>query len=81
MAERPDLQEFGSTGLRRSGGTVYEEFLVNLRGIRGAKVYREMADNDPPIGSMIYAIEKVVTRLEWRLDPYIDDSSDGDANP
>jgi phage gp29-like protein len=72
MAEKVklDLEEFGSTGLRRSGGTVYEEFLTNLRGIRGAKVYREMADNDPVIGSMLYAIEKVITRLEWRVDPF-----------
>lgn len=78
MVERADLKELGSTGLRRSGGTVYEEFLVNLRGIRGAKTFREMADNDPTIGSMLFAIEKVITRLEWRVDPYQDDSVDGD---
>ena len=78
---KPDLEELGSTGLRRSGGTVYEEFLTNLRGIRGARVYREMADNDPTIGSMLFAIEKVVTRLEWRVDPYSDSSKDGDVSP
>jgi phage gp29-like protein len=78
---RPDLNELGSTGLRRSGGTVYEEFLSSLRGIRGARVYREMADNDPTIGSMLFAIEKVITRLEWRVDPYSDDSADGDISP
>jgi phage gp29-like protein len=78
---RPDLNELGSTGLRRSGGTVYEEFLSSLRGIRGARVYREMADNDPTIGSMLFAIEKVVTRLEWRVDPYSDNSADGDISP
>jgi hypothetical protein len=83
MAENitPDLSEFGSTGLRRSGGTVYEEFLTNLRGQRGAKIYREMADNDPTIGSMLFAIEKVITRLEWRIDPYSDNSHDGDITP
>ena len=83
MAENtmPDLSEFGSTGLRRSGGTVYEEFLTNLRGQRGAKIYREMADNDPTIGSMLFAIEKVITRLEWRIDPYSDNSQDGDITP
>jgi len=74
---KPDLTELGSTGLRRSGGTVFEEFLVNLRGIRGAKTYREMADNDPTIGSMLYAIEKVITRLDWRIDPFSDGSEDG----
>ena len=81
MAQKPDFQELGSTGLRRSGGTVYEEFLVNLRGIRGARIYREMADNDPTIGSMLFAIEKVVTRLEWRVDPYSDNSADGEISP
>jgi hypothetical protein len=83
MAEKitPDLQELGSTGLRRSGGTVFEEFLVNLRGQRGARIYREMADNDPTIGSMLYAIEKVITRLEWRIDPYSDNSKDGEISP
>ena len=77
---KPDLNELGSTGLRRSGGTVYEEFLSSLRGIRGARVYREMADNDPTIGSMLFAIEKVITRLEWRVDPYSDHSADGDIS-
>lgn len=78
---KPDLEEFGSTGLRRSGGTVFEEFLPTLRGIRGARIYREMADNDPTIGSMLFAIEKVVTRLEWRVDPYSDSSKDGSVKP
>lgn len=81
MAGKPDFKELGSTGLRRSGGIVFEEFLTNLRGIRGAKVYREMRDNDPTIGSMLFAIEKVITRLEWRVDPYSDDSDDGETKP
>jgi hypothetical protein len=81
MAEKPEMQELGSTGLRRSGGTVYEEFLLNLRGVRGAKIYREMADNDAVIGSMLYAIEKVITRLEWRIDPFKDSSEDGEPTP
>jgi len=78
---QPDFKELGSTGLRRSGGTVFEEFLTTLRGIRGSRVYREMADNDPTIGSMLFAIEKVITRLEWRVDPYSDSSADGDVSP
>jgi len=69
MARRPDLTEIGGTGLRRTGGTVYEEFLVSLRGRRGAKVYREMSENDPVIGSILYAIEKIILRLEWTVSP------------
>ena len=70
MAPRPDLTEIGSTGLRRSSGFVYEEFLTQLRGRLGSKTYREMADNDPVIGSFLFAIEKIITRLEWRVDPF-----------
>lgn len=80
MAPRVDLKELGSTGLKRSGGFVYDEFLVRLRGLQGAKTYREMSDNDPVIGSIMFAIEKVITRLEWRVDPYRDQSDDGEPD-
>ena len=70
MAPRPDLSEIGSTGLRRSSGYVYEEFLTQLRGRLGARTYREMADNDPVIGSFLFAVEKIITRLEWRVHPF-----------
>lgn len=79
MAPRPDLKEIGTTGLRRTGGTVYEEFLVPLRGRRGAKVYREMSENDPVIGSILYAIEKIILRLEWRIESAADEGPDRDA--
>ena len=78
---KPDLSEFGSTGLKHSGGTVFEEFLTNLRGTKGARVYREMSDNDPTIGSIIYAIEKVILRLDWRVEAFSDKSADGETNP
>lgn len=76
-----DLSEFGSTGLKYSGGTIYDEFLTILRGKRGARVYREMADNDPTIGSILYAIEKVILRLDWRMEPFKDKSADGETEP
>jgi phage gp29-like protein len=60
--------EIGSSGLRRSGGIINEEFLPNLQGVKGFKVYREMRDNDPVVGAMLYAIDKVITRLEWKID-------------
>jgi len=64
-----NMRELGTTGLRRTGGFVIEEFLPQLQGIRGVRVYREMADNDATIGAILYAIERVIERLEWRVDP------------
>lgn len=81
MASRPDLQEIGSTGLRHAGGTVYEEFLNNLRGPNGRRAYREMSENDPVVGSILYAIEQVIVRLDWRVDPFKErgeDATDAD---
>jgi len=80
MASRMDFNELGTSGLKRTSGFVYDEFLSRLQGIQGIKTYREMSDNDPVIGAVIYAIEKVITRLEWRVDPYKDNSIDGDIN-
>jgi len=78
MAPKPDFSELGSTGLHRAGGTVFEEFITALRNKNGIRAYREMADNDPVIGSILYAIEKVIVRLEWRVDPYIEPNAEGD---
>lgn len=63
-----EFMELGTTGLRRSGGIITEEFLTALQGNRGAKTYREMSDNDPVIGAMLYAIDKVITRLDWHVE-------------
>lgn len=67
-ADNYDFAEIGSSGLRRSGGTINEEFLAQLQGVKGFKVYREMHDNDPVVGAMLYAIDKVITRLEWHVE-------------
>lgn len=76
MVKKSDLAEIGTTGLRRTGGTVYEEFLTTLRGRRGARVYREMSENDPTIGSILYAIEKIILRLDWTVKPASESEED-----
>lgn len=76
MADKTDLGELGTTGLRRSGGFINEEFLPSLRGRRGSLVWREMQDNDPVVGSILFAIDKVVTRLEWRVEAQEDGDED-----
>lgn len=50
-------KEIGRIGQRRYGGTIYEEFLHELRGTRGIEVYREMSENDDVVGAILFAIE------------------------
>lgn len=60
--------EVGSTGLRRASGIVIDEPLATLRGRPGRRIYTEMA-TDPVISAFLFAIEKVIARLSWRVDP------------
>jgi hypothetical protein len=63
------FREAGSTGLRRSIGYVLEEFLPQLQGYRAIQTYREMRDNDPVVGAILYAIDKLTRQVKWRVQP------------
>lgn len=63
----PNLGELGDTGLRRSYGFVLEEFLPQLQGRRAIETYREMGDNDPIVGSVLYALENLVRQVDWQV--------------
>ena len=73
------LSEIGSTGLERTSGTIHEEFLKDLQGKRGIEIYREMRDNDAIVGAMLFAIEMLIRRVEWRLEAASTDTADVEA--
>ena len=62
-----DLSEIGTTGLKHSWGLVQDEFLPQLQGDRANKVYREMGDNDPIAGAVLYAFENMVRQVTWTV--------------
>lgn len=57
---------YGSAG---SGSIFYEEFLPELRGIRGVQAYQEMADNDETVGAVLFAIEMLMRQCEFHVEP------------
>lgn len=59
------LASVGSTGLRATGGFVTEEFLKELSGVRGARTYREMADNDGTVGAILFAFNMLIRQAKW----------------
>ena len=69
--------EIGRTGLRQWGGYVLEEWLSELQGRRAAEMFREMADQDAVIGGILLAIEMLVRKVEWWVEPATKD--DGNA--
>ena len=72
-------KEIGRIGQRRYGGTIYEEFLHELRGTRGIEVYREMSENDDVIGAILFAIEMLVRQCDWNVEPGGDTAKDKEA--
>jgi hypothetical protein len=63
------LIELGTTGLRRSGGYVDEEFLPQLRGRKSVQVYREMGDNDAITGALLFTIQNLIRNVDWAVVP------------
>lgn len=64
-----DSKEIGRVGQRRYGGIFYEEFLSELRGLKGAEVFTEMSNNDETIGAILFAIEMLVRQASWNVEP------------
>lgn len=66
MATRkvPSLDILGWSGLKQQGGSIDDEFHRALKGDRGKKLLREMADNDPIIGTIVQAISTFVRQTE-----------------
>lgn len=61
------LKEIGVSGLHQSYGQIREEYLPELSGPRGRKVFREMWDGDATIGAIRSAIDMRLRKVEWTV--------------
>ena len=77
-------KEIGRIGQYRyyspgSPSIFFEEFLPELRGIRGVQAYLEMANNDATVGAILYAIEMLMRQCEFHVEPASDSAKDKEA--
>ena len=72
-------KEYGRIGQRRYGGVFYEEFLPELRGLKGVQVYQEMSENDETVGAILFAIEMLMRQCDFTIQPGGDTEIDRDA--
>lgn len=70
--------EIGVTGLKQFSGYIDEEKLNQLRGFEAVRVYREMMDNDATIGAIFFAIEMMIRRVKWFVEPASESPEDVD---
>ncbi len=74
-----NYKQLGTTGLRRYGPYIYEEFLPELRWPKAGKIYQEMADNDPVIGAILYLAEMLIRGTSWSVEPASTSKEDTEA--
>lgn len=71
-----DLGELGSTGLKQFSGHIQEEALNELIGSKRNIVFKEMEDNDPTIGAIMFATEMLIRQVPWNVEPWSEDNDD-----
>ena len=73
------MKEYGRIGQNRWDGIFFEEFLPELHGIKGIKVYREMEKNDDTVGAILFAIKMLIRHVSWSVDPGGSSAKDREA--
>lgn len=68
--EQAPYTEIGISGVARYGAVsrVYEEFLRELQGPQGMRLYREALDNDPVLGAVFFAIQYLSRNVTFRIE-------------
>lgn len=74
--ETPLSPPVGSSGLKQHDGRIDEEWLPELKGQKGAEIYREMGDNDGTVGSVLFAIQTSLRAADWYVQAYSDPGED-----
>lgn len=60
-------RQIGREGLRQYSGYISDEWLNQLLYKQGYRVFREMTDNSPVIGGMLYGIQQMIIGAEWSI--------------
>lgn len=69
LSEAELFEELGNRQLWARRGYTRDEFLPQLRGQRAAQVFKEMSENDAVVGAVLFAIEMILRRVEWEVEP------------
>ena len=65
--ETETLDILGAPGLKQFSGKISEEFLPDLKGDKRVRMFREMADNEPVISGVLYAIRTLCRQTAFDI--------------
>ena len=78
--DKEAFAEIGTTGLKRSGGFIDQEWLRQLSTpTLRYRAFSEMRDNDATVGAILYAIETLIRQVEWTVTPAHDSDTAREA--
>ncbi len=63
------LDILGTSGLRRTGGYVLEEFLRQLKGPKGMELLKEFTHNNPQAGAIRALLYSLARQVSWDVIP------------
>jgi len=67
-AYAPRMVELGTSGVRRHGNYIYDDFLTALQGRSGRQKYREMAANEAVISASMRIFEALLQQTPWYVE-------------
>lgn len=66
--------EIGASGLKQTGGYLYEEFVRALQQTqRAMQLYREMRDNSALIGGVLLIMKNAMRQVPVRIEPFVEE--------
>lgn len=74
------FQEIGHTGLLQLNGYVFEPLQRELQGAEGRTILRQMAEQDPTIAGILFAMEMLLRRVQYAPTPNPLDQITGESN-
>ena len=79
VADNRSTSEIGASGLNYgASGEILEELNPRLQGRKAIETFRLMKDNDAVVGSILYAIEMLLRRVEWTVEQQEAEEEDRD---
>lgn len=67
--KQPNLTQIANLSAGRIGGQIYDETVKALQGPNSVKAYREIADNCSVAGACLLALEVLVRKVKWTIQP------------
>lgn len=76
ISDKPNLKAIGRSGTLVSSNKIEDEYLSELKGVDGQKLYDKMLRSDSQIRKVYHAVNNPIRSAKWDIEPASDDPKD-----